>query len=90
MAEPTKNEIRLDLRSNPGLLEHFTRKKAGESCTVEITFDKKDISAEGVVTGIMTDIAIDGYEPSEPDSKEAVPSETKPVAVDVYPAPGQE
>ena len=62
MEPTTLNEIRIDLRGNPQLKEYFTRKPDGHSCTVEITFTKSTITADGVMLGVMKSIAPEGYE----------------------------
>ena len=75
MEPTTLNQIRIDLRGNPQLKEYFTRKPDGHSCTVEITFDKSTITSDGILLGVMTSIAPEGYE--EPATSEGTKPKTE-------------
>lgn len=87
--EIAKNEIRIDVRSNPQLKEFFARKADGESCTLEITFRKKSQN-DDAVTGIVRKIAPEGYEPTSPEEpKEVEPSGEEPVMVVIAGGPAK-
>lgn len=82
--ETPLNEIRIDLRGNPKLLEHFKRLPEGDKSSVEIEFRKTSVTGDGVLVGVMSSIAPDGYSDSSNDgveSKEAETSADEPVMV---------
>lgn len=77
-----KNQLRLDYTNNPDLAELFSRKKVGDSCTVEVDFQVDEITDTGVV-GTIKNVSSDDY----PD-KEAEPEPDKPMMMEMSaPAP---
>ena len=82
--ETPLNEIRIDLRGNPKLLEHFRRLPDGDKSSVEIEFRKTSVTGDGVLVGVMHSIAPDGYSDTSAggeEAKEEEPSADEPVMV---------
>lgn len=77
-----KNEIRIDLKGNPGVADYFSGRKPGEPCEFEIRGKVKDITdAEAV-------IAIDKFVVEQDGEENAIsPEEEKPMMMSMAPPP---
>ena len=71
-----KNKLHLDFANNPDLAEIFARKKAGEKCTLEVSFQISSVD-EKSVTGTITKVSSEEYE------KEAEPAPDEPMAMEM-------
>ena len=82
--ETPLNEIRIDLRGNPKLLEHSKRLPDGANTSVEIKFRKTSVTGDGVLVGVMHSISPEGYSDTSAEGEEATeeePSADEPVMV---------
>ncbi len=80
-----KNTFRLDTSGNAELQDHFSRKKAGDKCSINrVEFVLTDKTKEGV-EGKITEIELPGDD--EVEEKTVTPSDEQPVTMTVMGAP---
>ncbi len=73
-----QNKIRLDYANNPELAEVFSKKKAGDKCTLEVTFQIDEIDAK-MAAGSIEKISPDDYK--KEDAVEPEPG--KPMMIEM-------
>lgn len=76
-----KNKLHLDYANNPDLAEAFSRKKAGDKCTFEVTIQVDDVDDKRV-TGTIEKVTLEASGDEKKD-KEAEPTPEEPMMMEM-------